>query len=291
MSVIDFNDATCRRLRGYLDSYLCEELLVETCHDVERHVASCTPCREELSQREALRERLQAAAAAERPRTNLEAAVRAKLDAEGGSRRWGRLWLIAAAAAAVVLGGGWGVSLHLHGIAPHEFLVAEWKIRALLDDVGQVAGLGLGDHVHCTLYRRYDQAEITLDEAVTEIRPDDAELARVVRAALPSEYRLRLSHRCPYRGREFLHFALTGEGGELISVLFTEREEGERIAGVIEASRAGAFEIAVFEDGVFEDGGRWVFVVSDLERTTHRMLAGRLRDSLGAADTVDGPAG
>ena len=51
----------CRELREIADSYLAEELLVETNHDVLRHLEGCPACREELGARWQLRATLKEA--------------------------------------------------------------------------------------------------------------------------------------------------------------------------------------------------------------------------------------
>jgi hypothetical protein len=38
MNVINFNDKACERIQRYFDSYLDNELLVETNHEVLRHL-------------------------------------------------------------------------------------------------------------------------------------------------------------------------------------------------------------------------------------------------------------
>ena len=41
MNVINFNEKTCEKIRRYFDSYLDNELLVETNHEVLRHLSVC----------------------------------------------------------------------------------------------------------------------------------------------------------------------------------------------------------------------------------------------------------
>ena len=45
----------CQQERELMDSYLSEELSVETNHDVLRHVAQCRACAAELKRRQRLR--------------------------------------------------------------------------------------------------------------------------------------------------------------------------------------------------------------------------------------------
>src|SRR5260370_15691771 len=46
----------CRDVRQLADSFLAEELLTETNHEILRHLETCPVCREELAARRALRE-------------------------------------------------------------------------------------------------------------------------------------------------------------------------------------------------------------------------------------------
>src|SRR5215469_3138578 len=45
----------CREVRDLIDSFLSEQLLVETNHEVLRHLDSCPSCRAEIDARKALR--------------------------------------------------------------------------------------------------------------------------------------------------------------------------------------------------------------------------------------------
>jgi len=51
----------CRKVREIADSFLGDELLVETNHDIIRHLETCAACRFELEARKNLRERLREA--------------------------------------------------------------------------------------------------------------------------------------------------------------------------------------------------------------------------------------
>src|ERR1051325_5148961 len=51
----------CRRVRELADSYLSEQLLVETNHEVLAHLETCPACRGELATRRAVRDKLRGA--------------------------------------------------------------------------------------------------------------------------------------------------------------------------------------------------------------------------------------
>src|ERR1044072_1130716 len=52
------NQVQCRDFQELADSYLSDELLVETNHDVIRHLQTCADCRRELAARRNLRSKL-----------------------------------------------------------------------------------------------------------------------------------------------------------------------------------------------------------------------------------------
>src|SRR5262245_20977038 len=49
---------TCRDVREVADSFLCDELLTETNHDILRHLETCGSCRTEIDARRTLRRTL-----------------------------------------------------------------------------------------------------------------------------------------------------------------------------------------------------------------------------------------
>ena len=53
MNRVQFGEGDCDKTRKYLDSYISNELLVETNHEVLRHLESCPACSAELDTRAA----------------------------------------------------------------------------------------------------------------------------------------------------------------------------------------------------------------------------------------------
>jgi anti-sigma factor RsiW len=62
----------CRDVRELADSFLSEQLLVETNHELLRHLETCPDCRADIAVRRAIRDRLRAAfaQAGDQPRRN-----------------------------------------------------------------------------------------------------------------------------------------------------------------------------------------------------------------------------
>ncbi|MGB4785803.1 MAG: zf-HC2 domain-containing protein, partial [Candidatus Acidiferrum sp.] len=61
MNTLSFDSKRCERIRQQLDSYLSNELLVETASEVVHHLESCQACSRDLESRMRVRDALQRA--------------------------------------------------------------------------------------------------------------------------------------------------------------------------------------------------------------------------------------
>src|SRR5438270_5089948 len=143
MSIINFEQHHCQRLRAYLDSYLNNELLVETTHEVLRHLEHCLACSEALENRRRIKELLKAAVMKESAPPALQEKIRKRIRKDS-SRGWPTWTLVAAAAVILVAVSLAGLQLRNHSGSIRSGTVAEMAGAQIL----QVA---LKDHVHCAL--------------------------------------------------------------------------------------------------------------------------------------------
>src|SRR5216684_445993 len=65
MRVLEFRSGECQGIRQYLDSYVSNELMIETNHQVLKHLERCSGCTTLLEQRVYVRDRLRTAVAAQ----------------------------------------------------------------------------------------------------------------------------------------------------------------------------------------------------------------------------------
>jgi anti-sigma factor RsiW len=79
MNQVQFGEGACEKIRKYLDSYITNELLVETNHEVLRHIENCPACAVELNARTRLRARLKSAVNAQSVPADLELGIKAKI--------------------------------------------------------------------------------------------------------------------------------------------------------------------------------------------------------------------
>jgi anti-sigma factor (TIGR02949 family) len=76
MNIVKFEQKGCFRIRAFLDSYLNDELLVETTHEVLRHLENCTDCGAELGRRQQLKSLLKRAMMREAIPAGLETRIK-----------------------------------------------------------------------------------------------------------------------------------------------------------------------------------------------------------------------
>jgi anti-sigma factor RsiW len=125
----------CRDARELLDSFIGEELLVETNHELLGHLAACPDCSAELDVRRRIRSGLKQAFRSSphlqpRPRFTEEVTARLRASIQPARRRWRSRWLPIAASLLVLAG------------ASNYFLRGR---------PSEVARLAAGDHQNCAV--------------------------------------------------------------------------------------------------------------------------------------------
>jgi anti-sigma factor RsiW len=250
----------CRDVRALADSFLSEQLLVETNHELLRHLETCPDCRGDMAGRRALRDRLRGAfvrAEALRPRPEFAAELLTTLRASqpGISRRsvlqsW---WTLAAG---LVLAAGGGV------------FVRHSTSRSRLATLAREAA---GDHQHCAVKFNLAEEPIALEQAGRRYGPPYGALATFEPPTVdgPLEYLER--HACVYQGRRFGHVVYRYRGA-LTSLLVTDGPPPT--APELEPSDAGPAVASLAA------GGFVGFVVADLERQDVLRLAQTLAQPL-----------
>ncbi len=273
----------CRSFKELLDSYLSQELAIETNHEVLRHAEHCSGCRAEMAARRQLRETLRRACLQERMSDEACDRLRAGLRAaaEGEKQQLAAGWrevfagyfasrfaLPAAATVALLLFIG-GFYLLRRGTSSSG--VAELS-AALFDE-------SAGDHLKCATHFVNAQGPAAMPESVKNYDPAYAALEKI---AEPGAYglQLRAAHVCGYGSRKFAHLVYTRDS-QLISLLVTERDGRALKRGEVPsddgsldgAQQALRDELAM---GAYQTARHVVLVVSDLPEQDNTSLAERL---------------
>lgn len=260
----------CRDVRELADSFLSGQLLVETNHELLRHLDGCLGCRSEMAARQALRATIKSAFAnAESLRMSDEfrddVVSRLRTMALPKTRRqFFGIWRYVAAA--VVLASAAGTEL---------FLLPARASAAARD--------AAGDHRDCAILSRLGEKPISLEEAATredvsfrllQSTPSDelttpAGLVRVVRR-----------HSCEFHGRRFAHIVLQFQG-QIVSLLMTG-DDGQKINSGSTAESplhlAWLSPIDGFTVVSFKTPGHIIFLVSSLDKPAFSQVAPFLAD-------------
>jgi hypothetical protein len=198
----------CRDVRDLADSFLDDELLVETNHEMLRHLERCPACRSELAVRRSLSDGVRRAFAGA-PRLDaspefaaaLHATLRqAALDVPARRRfRPGRWWALAAA-------------LLLAATVGLVYRGRDWvAMRAL-------AHAAVGDHRDCALQFRLAEKPISLEEAARRYGAVYRLLERLPSDAIRTTVgpaRVLERHACIYNGQRFAHIVLDFRGARV----------------------------------------------------------------------------
>src|ERR1051326_1468837 len=100
MKIVHFGEGACEKTRRYLDSYISNELLVETNHEVLRHLEKCPSCSSELEMRTRLRRHLKGVVERQSVPPDLQVRVREQIRSRSARPLWMFEWTRWAAAAA-----------------------------------------------------------------------------------------------------------------------------------------------------------------------------------------------
>ena len=278
----------CREFREIADSYLGEELLVETNHEVLRHLDTCAACRAELTERRELRSRVKAAFVADsslQPHNEFVARLSSDLRHTArqheGRRPWWRLGALTAGLIALLAAGG----LAWRASAERSWLTIDYAAQERA--VRQIARDAAGDHRDCALHFRLSEAPISLEDASHRYGDVYRALATAItpgRDDAQQPFEVVESHSCVYKGRRVAHIVLRSRG-KLVSVVIAERGPASVTTGnqAQIAGNAGVVSLRAvdgFNSAFFTARHHIVFVVSALNEYENLAIAKAIAPSL-----------
>ena len=172
-------------------------------------------------------------------------------------------------------------------------------IASVSSHIGVLMRIGLRDHIHCSVFRKYPKNPPTAEEILTPtpergvkaISPQYAGLIPIIRSLVPENYRMTLAHQCTYKGREFIHLSLMDQSN-MLSLVITRKVDGESFHDANMLPALSESGIPMYQAGVqrfkitaFETSDYLVYFISDLDkqRNTDLMLAlaPRVKEFLG----------
>jgi len=280
MNKTQINGPECNQAMRELDGYLDNTLPAQRARDISDHLSHCPPCSEEFEIRKGIRGHLRLAAHGVETPAYLESRIRNRIQASHGPS-FRTNWFMAAAVTAMVVV---SVGLSLAYRSGHLRLTKDSKesyIAAASSEVPTLMRVGLGDHIHCAVFRKYPQNPPPMEQFSKQLGPEYSGLIPIVQQHVSSDFRLILAHLCRYHNRRFVHLTLT-DGTRLLSVVIARKGDGESfekqalLPALSESGlpiyRAGAQR---FQMAAFETRDQLVYVISDLpqDRNTELMRA------------------
>ena len=294
------------------DSYLGDELLVETNHEVLRHLENCAACRRELADRRELRKRIRSAViSSSETQINAAFAIRLQTNLHSAAFEpnvWGRLrrgeifnlkFLTAVTAGIIIVAVAGTIWLNrsrsmnetatlVENSEPNETSqipqpVESPIIKAVEAAWREITQAAIGDHENCAVKFRLAEDPITLEEAAAKFGSYNKDLDKVVIAAISRQnpaaetsekIKFVEAHSCVFEGRRFAHVVLKYHN-RLVSILVTDTDLPLSGEGVSSQQNGDKTSVASFRVA-----HQAIFIVSDLNETGNMTVANAISLSI-----------
>lgn len=255
----------CEDFKEIADSYLSDELAVETNHEILKHLENCTACRSTLALRRKIRDKVgfsMKRADEFRMNPNLAVKIRETLQKESSSgKKWFGWKIFAPVLASVLIFASIGLTVLYNQRQTNE------QIQNYLIEFSHKA---VADHQYCATkkleYWKANAGNVSAEKTVF-VESLKSENTEVISA-----------HDCVFDGQLFTHYILRREE-KIVSVLKITSETGFRTNSKIDnpiiCERDEGLQVASFQSG--QD---LVFVISDMTETENLSIARTLSDSI-----------
>lgn len=270
----------CREFREISESYLSDELLVETNHQINHHLEHCPDCRKDFASRRELRKRIKSAGQNAREfqiDTVFTRRLEMRLKEEAlRSNLWEKLWLspkvLLPSLAVLVLAFGLGL-FYLNGVESNRITASS----SLAKGLAELSHFASGNHKDCALEKLAIWEKMSKSDYPEKPTYTDKILAPL-KAKYSENIEMLSVHDCEYQGKQFTHVVLRN-GVNIVSVFFDKSD----VLSAPPDSKVSPITSGV-EDGLqvasFAHNTQAIFVVSDLAETENLNVARTLSFSL-----------
>ncbi len=255
----------CRDFREIADTYLSDELLVETNHEVFRHLENCPNCRTELDSRRQVRTQLRSAIINDTESTVnpiFANKLRANLREQSNTKSWFDVSILAPVLATLLIAVTLGFA-YVYNQNNSDNIIAQTYLHNL-------ALQALNRHEDCGLYH--------LEEWKETATKNSSEKTSFVKSLATNNTKILEAHDCEFNGKIYTHYILQN-GEKIISVLKTETESkfaaNSNEVKIIASEKQHGYQVASFQNK--KDA---IFVVSNMTESENLSLARKLSDSI-----------
>ncbi len=274
----------CQEMMSRMDAYLDDSILTDSRRDLLAHVEQCQVCTQELAVRTSLRSRVKTAVQSVQAPAFLEARIRANLDVPRQGFPW-RMTAPVAGAAVLCLG---AVLSYQSGRFRLTRNSQDSYITSVSTRVATLMRVGLGDHIHCAVFRKYPKNPPSMEHFISDMGPQYSPIIPIVRDRVPGDLVLQQAHQCSYHSRPFVHMVLKNDS-TLLSIVITRKAKGEALRSeelVPALSESGISfynsNTQRFQISAFESRDYVVYVISDLSAQRNLELMRAMAPSLSA---------
>src|SRR5215471_9947007 len=283
MTIVKFENGECKRVRSYLDSYLSNELMVETNLEVLKHLEGCPDCSRILDDRARIKAQLKQVALNVQAPEALRDRIRSDIRRPGRFNfNLGPAWMLAAAAV-IVLAIGLGIYFRpvgqSRGSGPKPLsVIAEVNPG---DVAGKILKVGFDDHVFCAIDHNMANKRFNSVEMSERLGPKYAGLVELAKEKMPQGFEVVIGHLCHYQSREFTHVIARREG-EVVSLIVTRKNgeafPAEGVSAVMTAAGLPVHEASWnnLQVAGLETSNYLVFVISNETRKENEQIASSL---------------
>lgn len=271
----------CREFREISDSYLSDELLVETNHQIYRHIESCSDCRADFAARRGLRQKLKAAVRnADEFQMDQVFANKLKIGLKEAAlyeNAWKRMLLrpklIVPVLASLLVTAALGV-VFFNFNTPDE--IAKKLNTLSANDLTDISLKAVLQHEDCALEKLTTWEALSKQESAERAAYTEKVL-KPLDAGSSGNVVLLHAHDCIFEGKTFTHVVLK-DHGKVVSVFFDKSEEltarPENAVDPIMSEKLRGMQVASFRSG-----SQVVFVVSEMSESENVRIARILSDS------------
>lgn len=276
----------CREFREISESYLSDELLVETNIQVFRHLENCPNCRQEFAAKRELRQKMRNSVRnadefqinpifAKRLRTNL---METALNKGDGIKSWFSPKFLIPVMASLLMVAALGLVMLNRSGKNGEITISQ---NAVTKALTQISLLAVGNHKDCAL-EKLQMWESMSKQDYAEKAAYTEKVAKPLRAKFSENIEMLHAHDCIFEGKEFSHVILRKEG-HIISV-FVDKSDvlpDDNSASTIISEQENGLQVASFEKSK-----KAIFVISDMSETENLSAARVLSNSLLAKNSI-----
>ncbi len=273
----------CRNFKELLDSYLSDELAVESNHQIIRHSELCPNCRSEMAARRNMRSMLRESVKATTASPDFKNRLRNSLREEANPvpttvekiSLWNRL-LSSFAIQKFAF-----ASAILIAFAAGAFYIFQPSKVEAAELSPQLFSQAAGDHDYCSAKWLQYQNPVTEMFGADSIDPEFKNLPQLSQHQALG-LTLHHAHFCEQEGRTFAHLVYT-RGNEMISLLITERNSAALKTGIVpndDGLKDGIQNALKIKEkytiSAIQTSKHIILIVSSLDESSNKQLAEKL---------------